>query len=167
MVSITTIHGGVKENVIAERVELGGTIRTAGGETRQRVLAELERALDVGRALGATCELQVFEGYPVTNNDASVAETIRAAAREALGAERVVDLPFDTWAEDFGYMTACVPGAMFWLGVTSPRVPPPVWHSPSFDLDEDALPVGAAALAASALRLLDACAGDGNLEDVS
>lgn len=166
VVSITTIHGGVKENVIAERVELSGTIRTAGGETRQRVLAELERALDVGRALGATCELQVFEGYPVTNNDARVAETIRAAAREALGAERVVDLPFDTWAEDFGYMTARVPGAMFWLGVTSPRLPHPVWHSPLFDLDEDALPVGAAALAASALRLLDACAADGNLEDV-
>jgi len=166
VISITTIHGGVKENVIAERVELGGTIRTTGGDARQRLLEELERALDVGNALGATCELQVWEGYRVTNNDARVTETIRAAAREALGAERVVDLPFDSWAEDFGYMTARVPGAMFWLGVTSPRVPHPVWHSPLFDLDEDALPVGAAVLAASALRLLDACAADGNLNDV-
>ena len=166
VVSITTIRGGVKENIIAERVELGGTIRSTGGKARQRLLDELERALDVGRALGATCELQVFEGYPVTNNDARVTETIRAAAREALGAERVVDLPFDTWAEDFGYMTARVPGAMFWLGVTSPRVPHPVWHSPSFDLDEDALSVGATVLTASALRLLDACGADGNLNDV-
>jgi metal-dependent amidase/aminoacylase/carboxypeptidase family protein len=166
VVSITTIHGGVKENVIAERVELGGTIRSTGGEARQRLLEELERALDVGHALGATCELQVLEGYPVTNNDARVTETIRAAAREMLGAERVVDLPFDTWAEGFGYMTARVPGAMFWLGVTSPRVPHPVWHSPSFDLDEDALSVGATVLAASALRLLDDCAADGNLGDV-
>ena len=160
VVSITTIHGGVKENVIAERVELGGTVRSTGGEARQRLLEELERALEVGTALGAICELSVFEGYPVTTNDSIVADSIRAVAREVVGPERVVDLPFDTWAEDFGYMTAQVPGAMFWLGVTSPHVPHPVWHSPSFDLDEDALPVGAAVLAASALRLLDACAAD-------
>lgn len=154
VVSITTIHGGVKENVIAERVELGGTIRSTGGEARVRLLTELERALDVGRALGATSELRVFEMYPVTMNDAEVTAAIRAAAVEVLGAERVLEMPFDPWAEDFGYMTARVPGAMFWLGVTSSRVQHPVWHSSSFDLDEDALPVGAAVLAASVLRLL-------------
>jgi metal-dependent amidase/aminoacylase/carboxypeptidase family protein len=43
---------------------------------------------------------------------------------------------------------------MFWLGVTSDRVPAPVWHSSTFDIDEDALPVGAAVLAMSAIRLL-------------
>jgi metal-dependent amidase/aminoacylase/carboxypeptidase family protein len=63
-------------------------------------------------------------------------------------------MPFDPWAEDFGYMTARVPGAMFWLGVTSERVPNPVWHSAKFDLDEDALPIGALVLAASAKGLL-------------
>jgi metal-dependent amidase/aminoacylase/carboxypeptidase family protein len=51
-------------------------------------------------------------------------------------------------------MTAHVPGSIFWLGVTSSRVPNPIWHTPTFDLDEDALPVGANVLAASALRLL-------------
>ncbi len=154
VISITTIHGGIKENVIAEQVELGGTIRSTGGESRRRVIDELERALEVGRALGAKCELQIFEGYPVTMNDAVVTETIRTAAKELLGAERVIDMPFDTWAEDLGYLTACVPGAMFWLGVTSRRVPHPVWHSATFDLDEDALPVGAMVLAATAERLL-------------
>lgn len=154
VVSITTIHGGVKENVIAEQVELGGTIRSTGGEARTRLLAELERALDVGRALGAQCELRVHEGYPVTFNDERVTDAIRAAAAEVLGPARVVETPFDTWAEDFGYMTERVPGSMFWLGVMSERVPSPVWHSPTFDLDEEALPVGAAVLAASALRLL-------------
>src|SRR5687767_5241421 len=81
VISITTIHGGVKENVIAERVELGGTIRTAGGAARQFVIAELERALDVGRALGATCKLEVSEGYAATINDTGVTEAIRAAAK--------------------------------------------------------------------------------------
>jgi metal-dependent amidase/aminoacylase/carboxypeptidase family protein len=95
-----------------------------------------------------------LEGYPVTNNDPKVSNAVRASAVEVLGANNVVELPFDTWAEDFGYMTERVPGAMFWLGVVSERVPHPVWHSASFDLDEGALPVGAAVLAASALRLL-------------
>ncbi len=154
VVSITTIHGGVKENVIADRVELSGTIRSTGVETRQQIIDELERALNVGRALGATCELKVVEGYAATVNDPGVTETIRTAAIDLLGPAHVVEMPFDPWAEDFGYMTARVPGAMFWLGVTSDRIINPIWHSATFDLDEDALPIGAMVLAASALSLL-------------
>jgi metal-dependent amidase/aminoacylase/carboxypeptidase family protein len=154
-VSLNTINGGVKENVIADRVEIRGTVRNAGPEHRTQLLRDLERALDAGRALGADCTLEVNEGYPVTNNDPAIAGIIREAAASILGPSNVVDLPFDTWAEDFGYMTAAVPGAMFWLGVTGPAVPDPVWHSPTFDIDENALPVGAAVLAASALRLLE------------
>ena len=156
VVSLTTVHGGVKENVIAEQVEIGGTVRHAGPGHRTALLDDLERALDVGRALGAECRLEVAEGYPVTHNDASVTKAIREAAVSLLGRERVLDLPFDTWAEDFGYMSAVVPGAMFWLGVAGPGVPDPVWHSPTFDIDEDALPIGAAVLAAAAVRLLEA-----------
>ena len=155
VVSLTMIEGGVKENVIADRVEIQGTVRNAGPEHRAQLLGDLERALDAGRALGAECVLDVNEGYPVTHNDASVTGIIREAATALLGPSQVVDLPFDTWAEDFGYMTAAVPGAMFWLGVTGPSVPDPIWHSPTFDIDENALPVGAAVLAASALRLLE------------
>ena len=154
VVSITTIQGGVKENIIADRVELGGTIRSTGGAARDFLIAELDAALNVGRAMGATCELKIKEGYAATNNDPSVTQTIRDAATEMLGSRLVVELPFDTWAEDFGYMSARVPGSMFWLGVTSDRVPNPIWHSPTFDLDEDALPIGAMVLAASARSLL-------------
>ena len=155
VVSLTTINGGVKENVIAEVVEMTGTVRNAGPEHRAVLLAELERALQVGRALGADCQLEVTEGYPVTRNDAGVTRAIRDAAVALLGPHHVVDLPFDTWAEDFGYMTSIVPGAMFWLGVAGARVPEPVWHSPLFDIDEDALPVGTAVLAATAAQLLE------------
>ena len=154
VVSITTIQGGIKENIIAERVELGGTIRSSGGAARQKLIGELEKALDVGRVMGATCELHIKEGYPATLNDPAVTESIRSAARSVLGPEHVVELPFNPWAEDFGYITAQIPGSMFWLGVTREKTPHPVWHSPTFDLDEDALPVGAAVMAASALRLL-------------
>lgn len=154
VVSITTINGGVTNNVIAEQVVMGGSVRHTGGVERSLLLVEIDKALGVGRALGAECRLEVHEGYPVTYNAPDVVDAIRTAAREVLGDGRVLDLPFDTWAEDFGYMTAALPGAMFWLGVTSAQVPDPVWHSPTFDLDEDSLPVGAAVLAASALELL-------------
>lgn len=155
VVSLTTVSGGVKENVIAERVEMTGTVRNTGPDHRSALLADIEHALDVGRALGADCTLDVAEGYPVTNNETTVTHAIRESAVTLLGPERVVDLPFDTWAEDFAYMTGVVPAAMFWLGVTGPAVPDPVWHSPTFDIDESALPIGAAVLAAAALRLLE------------
>jgi amidohydrolase len=155
VVSLTTISGGVKENVIAERVEMMGTVRNTGPDHRAALLADIERALDVGRALGANCTLDVAEGYPVTNNETTVTQAIREAAVSLLGPECVVDLPFDTWAEDFAYMTRVVPAAMFWLGVTSSAAPDPVWHSPTFGIDESALPIGAAVLAASAMRLLE------------
>lgn len=154
VVSFTTIHGGVKENIIADRVELSGTIRSTGGAARDLLLAELDAALNVGRSMGASCELEIKRGYEATNNDEHVTQVIREAARELLGPDQVIEMPFDTWAEDFGYMTARVPGAMFWLGVTSKRVPHPIWHSPTFDLDEAALPVGATVLAAASRRLL-------------
>lgn len=154
VVSVTTIQGGVKENIIADRVELGGTIRSTGGDARAFLINELETALNVGRAMGATCTLEIKEGYAATTNDPVVTQKIRDAASEVLGADRVVEMPFDTWAEDFGYMTAQVPGSMFWLGVVSDRIPTPVWHSPTFDIDEDSLLVGAKVLAASARRLL-------------
>jgi amidohydrolase len=155
VVSLTTINGGVKENVIAERVEMIGTVRNSGPEHRAGLLAAVEQALDVGRALGAECRLEVSEGFPVVINDPDVTEVIRDAAVALVGHQNVRQLPFDTWAEDFAYMTAAVPASMFFLGVTGPGVPDPVWHSPTFDVDEDALPVGAAVMAAAALRLLE------------
>ena len=81
-------------------------------------------------------------------------EAVRAAASEAVGADRVVDVPYDTWAEDFAYIAERVPASMFWLGVTSVGKQKPVWHSPTFVIDEDAIPIGAAVFAATVLRLL-------------
>lgn len=155
VISLTTINGGLKENIVCDSVTIGGTVRTTGGAAREHIFREIERALEVGRVLGATCSLHVKEGYPLLRNDAHVTATVRAAATEALGAAHVVDLPYDTWAEDFAYVAQRVPASMFWLGVTSPGAADAVWHSPTFTIDEDAIPVGAAVFAASVLRLLN------------
>jgi amidohydrolase len=154
VISLTTINGGVKENIVADHVTIGGTVRSTGGAARDHIFREIERALEVGRVLGGTCTLHVKEGYPMTRNDARITEAVRAAASEAVGEDRVIDVPYDTWAEDFAYIAQRVPASMFWLGVTSLGGQKPVWHSPTFVIDEDALPIGAAVFAATVLRLL-------------
>jgi amidohydrolase len=154
VISLTTINGGIKENILADLVTIGGTVRSTGGAARDALFREIERALDVGRALGATCALHVKEGYPLLRNDPGVTEAVRAAASEAIGAAQVVELPYSTWAEDFAYIAERVPASMFWLGVTSAGADDPIWHSPTFTIDEDALPIGATVFAASVLRLL-------------
>jgi amidohydrolase len=156
VISLTTINGGVKENILADLVTIGGTVRSTGGAAREHIFREIERALEVGRVLGAACSLHVKEGYPLMRNDVGVTEAVRAAASEAIGAAQVVDLPYSTWAEDFAYIAERVPASMFWLGVTSPGADDPIWHSPTFTIDEDALPIGATVFAASVLRLLQA-----------
>jgi metal-dependent amidase/aminoacylase/carboxypeptidase family protein len=137
-------------------VTIGGTVRSTGGAAREHILREIERALEVGRVLGAKCSLHVKEGYPLLRNDPGITDAVRLAATESLGAAHVVDLPYSTWAEDFAYIAERVPASMFWLGVTSPGAEDPVWHSPTFTIDEDALPIGATVFAASVLKLLRA-----------
>jgi amidohydrolase len=156
VISLTTINGGIKENILADHVVIGGTVRSTGGAAREHIFREIERALEVGRVLGAVCTLHVKEGYPLLRNDPRVSEVVRAAATEAIGAAHVVDLPYSTWAEDFAYIAERVPASMFWLGVTSPGVDDPVWHSPTFMIDEEALPIGACVFAASVLHLIQA-----------
>ena len=156
VISLTTINGGLKENIVCDNVTIGGTVRSTGGAAREHILREIERALEVGRVLGAKCSLHVKEGYPLLRNDPGITDAVRLAATESLGAAHVVDLPYSTWAEDFAYIAERVPASMFWLGVTSPGAEDPVWHSPTFTIDEDALPIGATVFAASVLKLLRA-----------
>lgn len=154
VISLTTINGGVKENIVCDSVTIGGTVRSTGGAAREHMLREIERALEVGRVLGATCSMHVKEGYPLLRNDPGITDAVRVAATKAIGAAQVVDLPYSTWAEDFAYIAERVPASMFWLGVTAPGTDDPVWHSPTFTIDEDALPIGACVFAASVLHLL-------------
>jgi amidohydrolase len=152
VISIGTIHGGTADNVIPEEVELSGTIRSFEQGVREQLHAELEKAFHVARALGADFRLTIEEGYPVMVNEEKVAELIREAAIDLLGEEKVLPKEPAMGAEDFSYFLAQVPGALFRLGVKRGEMRP--GHSPHFDLDEEALPIGAAILAESARRYL-------------
>ncbi len=112
-------------------------------------MREIERALEVGRVLGATCSLHVKEGYPLLRNDPRVTDAVRTAAIEAIGAPHVVDLPYSTWAEDFAYIAATRPRIdVLARRHVARRRGSGLAQPGRSTIDEDALPIGATVFAA-------------------
>jgi amidohydrolase len=153
VVSIATIHGGARYNIIPDDVELLGTIRALDAEQRSALHALVERtALKTAEASGATAEVVIDDGNPITSNDTALVERMRPTLARA--ATLVLALP-RTGAEDFAYFAQRVPGMYFWLGVRDPAQPAAEAapnHSPRFTVDERALEVGVRALAGLALE---------------
>jgi amidohydrolase len=147
------IRGGTAENVIADRVELNGTIRYFDPEVRKRLRASLNEALAVADALGGAHELDYREGYPPTVNDPDMTALAMAAARDVVGDDGVWEAEPMMGAEDFAFLLQRAPGALLWLGV-APESGPRELHRPDMDIDESTLPVGAAVLAACAISRL-------------
>lgn len=155
VITVGSIHGGTKSNIIPEEVKLSGTIRSFRPEVRDLLHAELERACGIARVLGGDFALQIGEGYPPTVNDARMAAFVRKVAGELLGADKVHTPDPEMGAEDFSFFLEKVPGCYFRLGTGSPGGPTAGLHSPHFDIDETALPVGVAVLSEIARRYLE------------
>lgn len=153
VISVGAVHAGEANNVIPETVKLNGTIRSYDEEIRQQLFAELERAFGVARALGGDYKLHILPGYPATYNNPDKSAVVQGVANELLGNGWSFPEEPSMGAEDFSYMAAKVPGAMFSLGARLDTTHRP-FHSPIFDIDEAALPIGAALLAETACRLL-------------
>jgi amidohydrolase len=150
--SIGTIRGGFAENVLAESVSLRGTIRYYSDSVRDVLRDALRRGLTVAETLGGSIELSLKEGYPPVVNEAQTTALAAAAVADLIGAEMVVPFERMMGAEDFAILAREAPGCFFWLGAG--LQPPREHHHPAFDIDERTLPIGAAALAACALRAL-------------
>lgn len=154
VLSVGTIHGGTKENVMADQVTMTGTVRSLEPETRQAIFTEMERACGVARALGGDFELKIQEGYIPVVNDPQITNLARQVGRELLGAENVLECEVEMGGEDFSYLSREAPGCFFYLGGAPVGQPKPRHHHPEFDVDEDCLPIGTALLAEIAKRFL-------------
>lgn len=153
IISCESVHGGSTTGVIPDRVSLHGNIRSYDDESRLRMRDELEGALGVVRSLGGDYELRVRSIYPATYNDPQVTALVRRVATDLVGPEGVYEPERSMAGEDFGYMAREVPGAFVRLGVRLKGEDRP-HHSPVFDVDEAALPIGSAVLAETAIRFL-------------
>ena len=157
VISICTIHAGTARNVIPDKVELSGTIRSMTAEVQQLLHEELWRACSIVEPLGGQFELDLKGGYPPLINDPAAAQMALTTLGEMLGIDKAeLQAPMMA-SEDFSYMLRQAPGCFLRLGVKNPawdRVYPV--HTPTFRIDEAALAVGTASLAAMAVRWMQA-----------
>jgi hippurate hydrolase len=142
VVSATQFHAGSASNAIADHCVIGGTTRWFDAEAGKIVEKRLcELAHSIAAAFNCTATISYRHHTPSTINDEKSAERVRNIIRDKLP-----DLNLDvfqpvTGAEDFSYMLQKVPGCFLLLG-TKGRQAGPVLHSPFFDFNDDALPVG-------------------------
>src|SRR5690606_15999283 len=152
VVTIGTIQGGVAPNVVAERVELRGTIRYFEEHVRTVLHREVRAAFDSVRALGGHATVEIVPACRPVRNDPAMTELARAAVADALGEDVIEVAELTMGAEDFSAYLEHAPGAFIWLGA-APN-PPREHHHPLFDIDERVLACGTTILAACAIRAL-------------
>ncbi len=144
VVTVGRFHAGTAFNVIPSSAELSGTVRTVDAQLRQSMPARLERIVrGVSAAMRAECDFSYDFGYPVTVNDAVMAEFVRGVAAGIVGEGNVGAAGMSMGAEDMAYFLEAAPGCYIRLGSGNPEkglVHP--HHSALFDFDEAALPIG-------------------------
>jgi amidohydrolase len=156
VVTVGIIRGGEADNVISDTATINGTIRSYTAATRELMQRRVQEiASGIAAAMRATAEVTLVHGYPAVVNDAGAVELVHGVAGTVLGSGAPFDMQPMAVAEDFSRVIELVPGAMFALGVRHPSwTEPRNMHTATFDLDESALPLGAAMLAGTALRYL-------------
>ncbi|HTP53633.1 MAG TPA: M20 family metallopeptidase [Thermoplasmata archaeon] len=154
VVSVGSIHGGTRHNILPSEVVLEGTVRTLRPETRDLIERSLKRRVrSIAASLGARAPVTYRRGYPTLVNPPDATRTAVRALEIEFGRENLLesDRPL-MGAEDFSRYLERVPGTFLRLGVGVPGRPASL-HSATFAPDERALVVGAATLAAAATGL--------------
>ena len=158
IVTIGQINGGVRNNIIPDSVVMVGTLRTLDPEMRTEVRERVKRTAEqIAEAAGASAQVWIYPGYPVTMNDASLTQWAGPILERVAGSGKAYTGPPSLGGEDFSYFANQVPGFFFFLGTvpagTDPRTAA-ANHSPHFFVDEATLPVGVRAMANLAAEYL-------------
>jgi len=159
IVTIGSIAGGNRGNIIPDSVVMVGTVRSFDEAMRDDIKARIQRiATSIAQSAGATASVS-FPGVssPVTINDPALTERMLPTLRRVAGENNLQLSGLQTPSEDFSYFQQKVPGLFFYLGIVPKDKDPataPRNHSPYFFADEAALPVGVRALASLALDWL-------------
>lgn len=143
VLTVGTIEGGYRNNVIADEVRLSGTLRAHDSTVRDELESRLRRIVSgVASAYNVATEIRVIRGYPPVRNDDALARNFSRYVREHSSLK--VEEPAPTMgAEDFAYFAQRIPGLLVRLGVRSDAAGSThPGHSPHFRIDEAALPIG-------------------------
>ena len=152
VVTIGSIHGGVRSNIIPEQVDMRGTIRTLSREDELLVHRRIrEIVVKTAEAAGAEAVVDIpyASRYPVTYNDPALTDRMLASLQRSAGKENVSLKPPVTGAEDFSFFQEKVPGLFFFLGGMPKGKDPvttPSHHTPDFFIDESGMKLGVVSL---------------------
>lgn len=144
VVSVGSFHAGSNFNIIAAEAKLRGTVRTYDMDLRDTLKVKLgDLCRSVAEAMGARCEYTYIDQYPPLVNDAQMVDLLVDAAAQVTGREAVHTDLLSMGGEDMSYYLQRVPGVFFFLGCHDPaRGAKTPHHSPNFDIDEEAMPLG-------------------------
>ncbi len=156
VLSICAFNGGHTTNVIPSEVKLMGTFR-AMDETWRFKAHDLikKQATELAHAMGAEIDIDILVGYPTLYNNETITTNARALAEDYLGKEQVLDTEVRMGAEDFAYYSQLIPACFYRLGTgNKARGITSGVHTPTFDIDENAIEIGIGAMAYLAAGLL-------------
>ena len=150
------IIGNGATNIIPNEVNIAGTFRAMDEKWRMDALHKIKKMAEhVAEGMGARCEVELSSGYPFLKNDPSLTQRIRSAAEEYVGRENVVELDITMGSEDFAYYSQLVPASFYRLGTRNEAKGITSFvHTPTFDIDEDALSIGPGLMAWMAVKEL-------------
>jgi len=160
IVTIGSIHGGLRSNIIPEKVEMVGTIRALDTAMRKQIhqrVRDISEGVALSMGATVTVEIPYSVSYPVTINDPLLTRKMVPVLETVAGPDQVEELKPVTGAEDFSYIANEVPGFYISLGGKPPGKPieeVAAHHTPDFYIDESGFDVGVKALAAMAWEYL-------------
>jgi len=154
---IGKIKGGDADNIVADKVDLVGTLRTTDPEIRNQIQKYMDQAIQgITNSMGGQYELQFEDSHsPPVINDRKITDLITKIAKKAVGDEHVREAELTMGGEDFSFFQSHVPGCMFFVGAGGSEHNNYPHHNSLFDIDEDALAIGAEIMIGAALEFLN------------
>jgi len=162
VLSFGIVEGGARYNIVPDKVELQGTLRTFDAGMRQQAIDNLKSIAEhIAQANGATVESQIPVGdsNPVLINNPALTARVHESIAKAIGADHVIESKPWMASEDFAYFAQQVPSVYFWVGSTpqgQDALKAPANHSPKFFMDEGALKIGMESMLQATLDYLNA-----------
>jgi amidohydrolase len=156
VLSIGKIIGNGATNVIPNEVTMEGTFRTMNEEWRGIALSRMKKLAEgIAESMGGSCEFNILKGYPFLVNEPMLTKRMKAAAAEFMGKENIIDLDLWMAGEDFAFYSQQIDACFYRLGTRNEAkgIVSGV-HTPTFDIDESALEIGAGLMSWLALKEL-------------
>jgi len=150
VITVGRLHSGIRENIIPEEAFMAGTIRTLDVAMQEKVHQKIIlTATKIAESAGATADVKIKIGYPVTFNDPALTEKMAGSLERAAGQSNAKRINAQTGAEDFSFYQKKVPGMFFFVGAMPAGLEAgkaPSHHTPDFMLDEKGFITGIKAM---------------------